>query len=81
MWVLLVFNHHVSGYSDLLQLDPFDVRDNLDVKLAVPLVELPDLVLLEIPNALVEGVDGALDGGLCLKTGSLLAGTHHAHES
>lgn len=42
---------------------------------------MPDLVLLELSYALVEGVYGALDGGLCLLTGRLLTGNHHAHES
>ena len=53
MWVLLVVNHHVSGHRDLFQLDSLDIRDNLDVKLAVLLVELPDPIVLKIPYALV----------------------------
>ncbi len=64
MRVLLVINHHVSGHRNLLQFDPFDVRDNLDVKLAVPLVELPDLIVLKICYTLVDGLDGTLDGHL-----------------
>jgi hypothetical protein len=66
MWVLLVVNHHVSGHRDLLKFDSLDIRDNLDVKLAVLLVELPDPIVFKIPYALVEGLDGAHDGRLCL---------------
>jgi len=66
MWVLLVVNHHVSGHRDLFQLDSLDIRDNLDVKLAVLLVELPDPIVLKIPYTLVEGLDGAHYDRLCL---------------
>lgn len=62
MRVFLVVSHHVSGHRDLLQLDSLDIGDNLDVKLAVLLVELPDPIVLKIPYALVEGLDGAHDG-------------------
>jgi len=79
MWVLLIVNHHVSGHRDLLQLDSLDIRDNLDVKLAVLLVELPNPIVLKIPYALVEGLDGAHDGCLCLGVLRLLAGTHYPH--
>ena len=61
MWVHLVINHHVSGHCDLFKFDPLDIRDNLDVKLTVPLVELPDLIVLKISYALVDGLDGTLD--------------------
>jgi len=45
--VLLLLNHHILSNSDLLYLDPLDIGDNLDVELALSLLELSDFVFLK----------------------------------
>jgi len=78
--VLRLLRHHIFSHSQLFNLNPLDIGYDLNVELALPLLELSDLILLKQGNAAIDYIDGALYVLLGLLAGLLLASTHDAHQ-